>query len=175
MSSDELTLEIEVLGDGLAVVAAIAPSAAWQSWLLTWLRQLAPTLSPLNAYELSLQFTTDAGIAALNRDYRQQDQPTDVLSFAGVDDAPLPPEILTAIPFNLGDLVISVETAQRQCEAHGHSLKEELAWLTAHGLLHLLGWDHPDEARLQAMWAMQRSLLASTDMSLPDSAYLTED
>ncbi|NEQ47372.1 MAG: rRNA maturation RNase YbeY [Leptolyngbya sp. SIOISBB] len=175
MSSSDLTLEVEVFGDGLAMIEAIAPATAWQRWLLIWLRQLAPILSPLNAYELSLQFTTDAGIATLNRDYRQQDQPTDVLSFAGVDDTPLPPEVLTAIPFNLGDLIISVETAQRQCKVHGHSLREELAWLAAHGLLHLLGWDHPDEASLQAMWTMQRSLLAGTDMYLPDSAYLAED
>lgn len=175
MSRNELTLEVEVFGDGLTMIAAIAQAADWQRWLPIWLSQLAPTLSPLNAYELSLQFTTDAGIAALNRDYRQQDQPTDILSFAGVDDTPLPPEVLMAIPFNLGDLIISVETAQRQCQVHGHALKEELAWLVAHGLLHLLGWDHPDEASLQAMWTMQRSLLASTDMSLPDSAYRTED
>ncbi|WP_204140457.1 rRNA maturation RNase YbeY [Halomicronema sp. CCY15110] len=174
MASAELTVEVEVLGEAIAQVAAIAPPERWQRWLQTWLRQLAPTLSPINAYELSLQFTTDAGIAALNRDFRQQDQPTDVLSFAGIDDTPLPPAVLASIPFNLGDLVISVETAQRQCDAHGHSLQEELAWLAAHGLLHLLGWDHPDEAQLHAMWTMQRSLLASVGLSLPASAYVAE-
>lgn len=174
MASDALTVEVEVFGERVAAIAAIAPPITWQTWLQTWLRQLAPTLSPINAYELSLQFTTDVEIAALNRDYRQRDRPTDVLSFAGLENAPLPPEVLAAIPFNLGDLVISVDTAQRQCQAHGHSLKQELAWLAAHGLLHLLGWDHPDEPRLQAMWAKQRSLLASTDIDLPDSAYLAE-
>ncbi|MEM6716061.1 MAG: rRNA maturation RNase YbeY [Cyanobacteria bacterium P01_D01_bin.6] len=174
MSSHDLTLEVEVFGDRLAMIAAIAPSESWQQWLSTWLRQLTPTLSPIHAYELSLQFTSDVGIAALNRDYRQQDRPTDVLSFAGLDDAPLPPEVLTNIPFNLGDLIISVETAQRQCQEHGHALKEELAWLVAHGLLHLLGWDHPDEDSLQAMWVRQRLLLASTGIALADSAYLVE-
>jgi len=174
MSTAQLTVEVEVLGEALEAFRAIAPPETWQSWLQTWLRQLSPALSPIHAYELSLQFTTDAGMTALNREYRQQDQPTDVLSFAGLDDAPLPPEVLAAIPFNLGDLVISVDTAQRQCAAHGHSLPEELAWLAAHGLLHLLGWDHPDEAHLQAMWAQQRSLLASIDIHLPDSAYAPE-
>ncbi|RZM74729.1 rRNA maturation RNase YbeY [Leptolyngbya iicbica] len=174
MANHELTVEVEVFGEAIAEVEAIAPATTWQTWLQTWLRQLAPTLSPIQAYELSLQFTTDAGIAALNRDFRQQDRPTDVLSFAGVDDTPLPLAVLATIPFNLGDLVISVETAQKQCDAHGHSLREELAWLAAHGLLHLLGWDHPDEAQLQAMWAMQRSLLASVGLSLPESAYVAE-
>lgn len=174
MTGSVLTVEVEVFGEALEPVQAIAPPETWQTWLQTWLAQLAPTLSPIHAYELSLQFTTDAAIAALNRDYRQRDRPTDVLSFAALDDAPLPPEVLAMIPFNLGDLIISVETAQRQCEVHGHSLKEELAWLAAHGLLHLLGWDHPDESALKAMWAMQRSLLAHVGITLPDSAYLTE-
>ena len=174
MANRELTVEVEVFGEAIAQTAEIAPPVTWQAWLQAWLHQLAPTLSPINAYELSLQFTTDTAIAALNRDYRQQDQPTDVLSFAGIDGPPLPPELLAMIPFHLGDLIISVETAQRQCDAHSHSLKEELAWLAAHGLLHLLGWDHPDEAQLQAMWAMQRSLLASIGLSLPESAYVAE-
>jgi probable rRNA maturation factor len=171
----ELTVEVEVLGDLMDEVAAIAPAATWQTWLQTWLTHLAPDLSPIQTYELSLQFTTDQTIQQLNRDYRQHDRPTDVLSFAALDDAPLPAEVLAAIPFNLGDLVVSVETAQRQAQIHHHSLQEELAWLVAHGLLHLLGWDHPDEARLQAMWEKQRSLLALTGIQLDQSAYFSEE
>ncbi|MEM1311565.1 MAG: rRNA maturation RNase YbeY [Cyanobacteria bacterium P01_H01_bin.153] len=174
MVATSLTVEVEVFGDALEAVMAIAPPDLWQAWLQTWLQQLAPTLSPINDYELSLQFTTDAGIAELNRTYRQRDKSTDVLSFANLDNAPLSPEILAIIPFNLGDLIVSVDTAQRQCAAHGHSLKEELAWLIAHGLLHLLGWDHPDEAQLQTMWAQQRSLLAAIDIKLPNTAYFSE-
>ncbi|MGF1461366.1 MAG: rRNA maturation RNase YbeY [Leptolyngbyaceae cyanobacterium] len=171
MSRTELTVEVEVLGRSLGQVSAIAPPATWQRWVQIWLQALSPTLSPIQAYELSLQFTTDADIAVLNGDYRQQDRPTDVLSFAGLDDAPWLPDVLAQIPYNLGDIVISVETAQRQCETHGHSLQAELAWLAAHGLLHLLGWDHPDELQLQAMWQQQRSLLASVGIDLTDSAY----
>jgi probable rRNA maturation factor len=52
-----------------------------------------------------------------------------------------------------------VETAQRQATEQGHGLEIELAWLATHGLLHLLGWDHPDDAQLAAMLAEQRSLL----------------
>lgn len=170
----ELTVEVEVFGESLEAVAAIAPPVTWQTWLQTWLSDLAPELSPIGAYELSLQFTTDPIIQQLNCDYRQQDRPTDVISFAAIDDAPLPPEVLSEIPFYLGDLIISVETAQRQATEHGHALHEELAWLVAHGLLHLLGWDHPDEARLQTMWEQQRSLLALVGIHLTQSAYFSE-
>ncbi|MEM6437971.1 MAG: rRNA maturation RNase YbeY [Cyanobacteria bacterium P01_D01_bin.115] len=169
------TVDVTLLGESLATVSAIVPTDEWPVWLQLWLTQLDPKHSPLNAYEMSLQFTTDATITQLNRDYRQQDQATDVLSFAALEDAPLPPEVLAAMPVNLGDLIVSVETAQRQCEAHGHSLTEELAWLVAHGLLHLLGWDHPTEARLQAMWTLQRSLLAQVGLSLPATAYTIDN
>ena len=133
------TLDLTLQGEFLEAVTAIASPADWQTWLQQWLAYLAPDLSPINAYELSIQFTSDAAIAALNARYRQQARPTDVLSFAALENTILPPEVLQHIPCDLGDLVISVETAQRQTDIHKHTLLEEIAWLTAHGLLHLLG------------------------------------
>ena len=62
-------------------------------------------------------------------------------------------------PLELGDIVISVQTAARQAPEHGHSLERELLFLASHGLLHLLGWDHPDDASLTAMLARQQQLL----------------
>lgn len=76
---------------------------------------------------------TDHEIRSLNRQYRGKDKPTDVLSF------PLADELH---PFLLGDVVISVETAARQAQRRGHSLREELQILLIHGILHLLGYDH---------------------------------
>ena len=61
----------------------------------------------------------------------------------------------------LGDIVISLDTAARQAPEHGHSLEQELLFLASHGLLHLLGWDHPDDASLAAMLARQDLLLAA--------------
>ena len=87
--------------------------------------------------EVSLVFVDDQEIQILNKTYRQKDQPTDVLSFPlwdGEEEAS--GEIL------LGDIVISLETAQRQAEEYGHSLEREIAYLMVHGLLHLLGYDH---------------------------------
>ena len=65
-----------------------------------------------------------------------------------------------ATTLELGDIVVSVPTAARQAIEQGHSLERELQWLVSHGLLHLLGWDHPDEATLNAMIACQERLLA---------------
>jgi probable rRNA maturation factor len=61
----------------------------------------------------------------------------------------------------LGDIIVSIDTAARQAEQQEHSLTTELAWLTAHGLLHLLGWDHPDEESLMEMLKKQVILLHS--------------
>lgn len=132
---------------------------------------LSPNLSPIAAYEVNLQFTSDEQIAALNAHYRGQARPTDVLSFAACDDLPLPIEVLMQIPFNLGDIVVSLETAEKHCADHGHTLPEELLWLTAHGLLHLLGWDHPTEDDLQEMLSLQRKLLSKIGLTLTNSTY----
>lgn len=76
---------------------------------------------------------TDPTIHILNRQYRGKDKPTDVLSFPLADE--LHPELL-------GDVVISVDTAARQAQRRGHSLREEIQTLLIHGVLHLLGYDH---------------------------------
>lgn len=138
-------------------------TSVWQHWITTWLTQLSPhnpdglPLHPQHQYELTLRLTNDAEIQTLNRQFRAKDQPTDVLAFAALEvDSPLPED---DEPLYLGDIAVSVETAQRQATEQGHGLEIELAWLATHGLLHLLGWDHPDDAQLAAMLAEQRSLL----------------
>jgi probable rRNA maturation factor len=65
-------------------------------------------------------------------------------------------------PLELGDIVISIETAARQAQDHGLSLEQELMFLASHGLLHLLGWDHPDEPSLATMLARQEELVMVT-------------
>ena len=131
----------------------------WLHLLIGWLTDLQAELPvPLRSadYSLGLQFCDDAAIAELNGQWRQQPRPTDVLSFAAQDEAPQP---LEGLPLELGDIVISIPTAERQAPEHGHSLEQELLFLASHGLLHLLGWDHPDEAALAAMLKRQEALL----------------
>lgn len=142
----------------------------WQQWFQHWLSEMQPDLSPIGQYEISLRLTTDADIHELNAQYRQVDRPTDVLAFATLDD-PLPglAEMRSQMPVYLGDIVISVETAQRQ--ATSHSLTDELAILATHGLLHLLGWDHPNDDTLWDMLNQQQVLLATVGITaalLPD-------
>lgn len=145
---------------GRAFDLSVLPSPEqWQDWLQCWLLALQPSSSPINAYEVSLYLTTDAEIHHLNADYRQVDRPTDVLAFAMMEGDRPPDELLATQPLPLGDIVISVETAQKQAIATQHSLTQELVWLATHGLLHLLGWDHPDEVQLQRMLDQQKVLL----------------
>jgi probable rRNA maturation factor len=137
----------------------------WQSWFCQWLKLLSPQLSPNHAYELSLRLTDDTEIQRLNAQYRQKNQPTDVLAFAALEAGfPLPEEIQAGQPLYLGDIVISGATAERQAQQRGHTLIEELAWLAAHALLHLLGWDHPDEITLGRMLKQQALLLESVGL-----------
>ncbi len=139
----------------------------WQTWFQQWLQVLQPALTAPLGYELGLRLTDDAEIRQLNADYRQKDQPTDVLAFAALEvDTPDIPD-REEEPLYLGDLVISVETAQRQAQTAGHALTIELAWLAAHGLLHLLGWDHPDDEQLTAMLTQQAQLLTAIGLAAP--------
>jgi probable rRNA maturation factor len=131
-----------------------------QTWFESWLNNLHARLPPAVSYELSLRLTDDAEIRELNSQYRHQDKPTDVLAFAALDaDIPHSEELRSLLPLYLGDIVISIDTASKQARQQEHTLLTELAWLAAHGLLHLLGWDHPDEESLLEMLAQQTLLL----------------
>ncbi len=161
VQNDQMDAELVEPGGGASgsVNCCVSPET-WETWFRQWLELLQPDLSPIQAYELSLRLTGDHEIHKLNALYRQQDKPTDVLAFAALEaDCPQPDEVLTQLPLYLGDIVISVDTAQRQAVAQGHPFVTELAWLAAHGLLHLLGWDHPDEASLSEMLNQQQVLL----------------
>jgi len=94
-------------------------------------------------FEVALRLTTDAEIHALNRDYRSKDKPTDVLAFAQREGPSA-----TLHPTLLGDIVISVETARKQAK---RGLEKELLHLASHGLCHLLGYDHRDDAEEKVM------------------------
>lgn len=139
----------------------------WDNWFHQWLEALQSTLPPAQGYELCLRLTNDVEIQTLNAQYRYKNQPTDVLAFAAleVNSPQIPTDMQSSIPVYLGDVVISVETAYRQAQQQGHSLQTELAWLATHGLLHLLGWDHPDEESLREMLNQQEMLLQMVELS----------
>ncbi|MHB0912026.1 MAG: rRNA maturation RNase YbeY [Armatimonadota bacterium] len=103
--------------------------------------------------EITLVLTDDREIHELNRDYRGIDKPTDVLSFSQLEGEPMIGEGL------LGDVVISVETAKRQAEARGESLADELDLLTAHGVLHLLGYNDETDEEAEEMRTREKKIL----------------
>lgn len=139
----------------------------WLTWFQQWLEILTPNLPGASSYEIALRLTNDTEIQALNAQYRQQNKPTDVLAFAALEaDLPQNEEMLASSPLYLGDIIVSVDTAQRQANQQSHDLLTELAWLTAHGLLHLLGWDHPDEESLVQMLKQQKILLESIGINI---------
>lgn len=91
--------------------------------------------------EVNVTFVDNAQIKELNAQYRQKDTPTDVLSFPMGEDGKfdLNPDTNA---FVLGDVVVSLETAAAQAEKYGHSLQQEVAFLTVHSMLHIMGYDH---------------------------------
>ena len=108
---------------------------------------------------LSVVITYDEATRELNRQFRDVDAPTDVLAFGSGQEG----DFVTAPgePAYLGDVVISYPRAVAQAEEYGHSVDRELALLAVHGVLHLLGYDHVDEAERMEMWARQDEILGS--------------
>ncbi len=98
----------------------------------------------LDSAEVSVTLTDNVYIHELNKKYRGIDRPTDVLSFALNEGDE--PEVFDGPEVNmLGDIIISVERAEEQASEYGHSVEREIAFLTVHGMLHLLGYDHMEE------------------------------
>lgn len=102
----------------------------------------------LDSVELSVVLTDDKTIHRLNKDYRDKDKPTDVLAFAMREG-----DFAELAGPSLGDVVVSVPTARKQAEERRVSVLSEVTMLTAHGLLHLLGWDHDTPAKDRRMRA----------------------
>jgi len=113
--------------------------------------------------ELCLTLSDDAELEALNRSFAGEDHATDVLSF-GQREAVVP-EGVKPVSDLLGDVIISVETAERQAQARGHSLEDELRHLAVHGLCHLLGYDHATPAEERVMFAYEAELRAAAAAS----------
>ena len=115
--------------------------------------------------EVDITIVDDEEIHQLNRDYRNVDRPTDVLSFALDEDDEDEPELLEGQLHLLGDIIISAETATRQAEEFGHGLEREIVYLAVHGLLHLLGYDHMVEEDKVIMRAKEEEALRAINLA----------
>ena len=112
--------------------------------------------------ELSVLLTDDEGIHAINKEFRDVDKPTDVLSFPMGDTDPETGRLL------LGDMVLNAAQAEKQGAEFGHGADHEISYLTVHSVLHLLGYDHVDEGGMKkAMRTREKAIMAELE---PDTA-----
>lgn len=147
-----------------------------ESWItrLEQLLQLAGEAEGVRDGEVTLTFVDNEQIHQLNKEYRNIDRPTDVLSFAmqddGTDELDIIFEVesedeLDPISGMLGDIIISVDKAVQQSEEYGHSLEREIGFLFVHGFLHLIGYDHQDEASEKEMFGKQEAILQKAGLT----------
>lgn len=108
-------------------------------------------------YSFSIILMDEEEIRIINRDYRQNDRPTDVISFASNDETDL---IVSGDEIELGDVFINVQAIRSQAEDYGHSLRREFSFLVTHGLLHLFGYDHIDKKDEDEMFKLQEDILS---------------
>ena len=116
--------------------------------------------------EMVVVISDDAAMRELNRRFRGVDTPTDVLSFANDNRGPYAALIANYLQ-DLGDIVISLDRAQKQADDVGAALIEEMQLLVVHGTLHLLGYDHETEDDKIEMWAAQQRILQVLDIDIP--------
>lgn len=114
--------------------------------------------------EISVTLMHNDEIHQINKEYRNVDRPTDVISFAINDadeDIIMDPEMANEIPANIGDLMISVDKVAEQAEFLGHSYERELGFLCVHGFLHLNGYDHMQKADQEKMFPLQKEIMSA--------------
>jgi probable rRNA maturation factor len=146
----EAALEVEVIKAVRAPVTALFVRQVLQR--AASIPEVAARL-PEGTATVAVRLTGDRELRRLNRDYAGEDSVTDVLSFAGSGE-------------HVGDLAISWPTAVRQSKAFGHDAQTEVALLSVHGLLHLLGWDHAAAPERREMNRLTRSALKLSGLSL---------
>ena len=105
--------------------------------------------------QFSIAFVSDRRIQTLNKNWMGKDRPTDVLSFP----LELKPPPMATLPWEVGEIIISVERAQQQAFEYGHSLERELGFLFVHGMLHVLGFDHMKPNDEKDMFGRQKQIL----------------
>ena len=167
---DSSRIEIAVIlrdgawDDDCPRAAALAERAARAALARAALDGVAETALPPPPLELAVVLSDDAEVCALNRDYRDRDAPTNVLSFphgGGSLQAAVEGE-----PFLLGDVILARETVLREAAAAGKPLAAHLSHLVVHGVLHLLGYDHQNDDEAARMEALEVALLA--DLGIDD-------
>ncbi|NNM74405.1 rRNA maturation RNase YbeY [Enterovirga aerilata] len=151
-----IALDVEIEAEAWSAITGV-------EWLATRAAQAALAAARLGEdedLEATLLLTDDASVRELNRQWRGQDKPTNVLSFPAEMASP-PGE-----PRHLGDIALAYETVAREAEAEGKPLPNHMAHLVVHGLLHLLGHDHETDPEAERM--ERAEVLALEALGIPD-------
>ncbi len=157
MPKNNITIDVQIHDD------------RWDSCLtdfsLEKLINKAVEIEECDHFELSICFTNDAEIQKLNKDYRDKDKPTNVLSFP---NEPLSDKADRQIL--LGDIIFSIDTIEKEANEQGKLFADHLSHLTIHGFLHLLGYDHIDQEQAQQMESQEIKILSLLGMHNPYEA-----
>ena len=132
-----------------------------RNWVRRALAEAGQPLDPCT--EVSVRVVDTAEMQALNRDYREQDKATNVLSFPADDATGLPPGEARV----LGDIVVCAEVVSGEAAAQGKSVGDHWAHMLVHGALHLVGYDHADEAQAADMEGLERRILQQFGLADP--------
>lgn len=133
--------------------------AEYETIYVTLAKRILRFLKVQGDFIIEINIVSDDDIRSINKSFRSLDEPTDVISFAFLDDVQSEVRIKGKVPCLLGEILISYETATRQATKYGHPLSREMKFLFTHGMLHLLGYDHQSSEEESVMFALQNSIL----------------
>jgi probable rRNA maturation factor len=159
------TMAVAIEADGW-MQALIDPATLAARAAEATLRAACPDLA---AADVSVLLADDAVLRALNQEWRDRDQPTNVLSFPATATRPgeTPLAEFAGVPLLLGDIALGFETCAAEAERDGRTLSDHVAHLVVHGVLHLLGYDHEDDADAATMEGFEIRILAGMGIGNP--------
>jgi probable rRNA maturation factor len=144
-------------------IASDAPGIPSPDEIRRWVEHAASTEVRVPDAEIAVRVVDEREMQTLNRDYRDQDKPTNVLSFPAGDVDGLP----AGAPHLLGDIVVCAAVVAREAAEQGKRPSDHWGHMLVHGVLHLLGHDHMNEAEAEAMESLERTILADLGIADP--------
>nr|B0T157.1 RecName: Full=Endoribonuclease YbeY [Caulobacter sp. K31] len=151
-----LTVDIEIEDEAWTKAEPEVEALVWRA-----AQAVLDAHEDIEGHGIVILLADDDSVQTLNRDFRQKDYATNVLSFPSVTSPGANPE------GQIGDIALAFGVCQREAAEQGKSLAHHLQHLVAHGVLHLLGYDHQDDADAEAMEAFEREILAGLDIPDP--------
>lgn len=168
----ETVLEDERWNESVPNVSSVAGDVKDAVFSYIFEYEKLPILTTEQVVRVNLCLSDDAHVHQLNRDFRNIDKPTNVLSFANLDSNGFMGESELFGEVELGDIIIAYETMQREAEAEKITLHDHFCHLLTHGFLHLLGYDHIDSEEAVYMENLEKTILRNLNIANP---YADED